>query len=184
MRPLTIPDLCLVVLVGPSGSGKTTFARRHFLTTEVLSSDFFRALVSDDEASQAASADAFELLYLVAGKRLARGRLTVIDATSVQPDSRKPLLALARRYHCPLAALVFDLPEDLCREHNLRRPGRQVQESVIHTHHEQLRRTLPRLAAEGFAPIHVLTSREEVAAAAIVRQPLPCPPAESGGPVA
>jgi polynucleotide kinase-phosphatase len=182
MRPLTVPDLSLVVLVGPSGSGKSTFARRHFLATEVLSSDFCRGLVADDEASQSASGDAFEVLYLIAARRLARGRLTVIDATSVQPDARKPLLALARRYHCPAVAIVFDLPEEVCRENNRQRPARQVQESVIQTHHEQLRRVLPRLEGEGFAPVHVLSSREEMDAAVIVRQPLPSDRRQEPGP--
>src|SRR5579884_4142098 len=179
---ITIPELSVVVLVGPSGSGKSTFARRHFLPTEVLSSDFFRGLVADDEGDQSASGAAFEVLYLVAGKRLARGRLTVIDATSVQPDARKPLLDLARRYHVPAAALVFDLPEDLCRQHNLQRPGRQVTDAVIHTHRQQLQRVLPRLEAEGFAPVHVLSSPEEVDAVTVVRQPLPCDRRQEPGP--
>ena len=68
---LTIPELSLVVLVGPSGSGKSTFARRHFRPTEVLSSDYCRGLVSDDENSQDATPDAFELLHFIARKRLA-----------------------------------------------------------------------------------------------------------------
>ena len=38
---LSIPDLSLVVLIGVSSSGKSTFAREHFLSTEVLSADFF-----------------------------------------------------------------------------------------------------------------------------------------------
>ncbi|HSI36185.1 MAG TPA: AAA family ATPase, partial [Tepidisphaeraceae bacterium] len=59
---LTIPELCLVVLIGPSGSGKSTFARRHFKPTEVLSSDYCRGLVSDDDNDQAATADAFDVL--------------------------------------------------------------------------------------------------------------------------
>ncbi len=88
---IKIPKLSLVVLIGPSGSGKSTFARKHFLPTEVLSSDYCRGLVSDDENDQAATNDAFDVLHYVAGKRLARGRLTVIDATNVQPESRKPL---------------------------------------------------------------------------------------------
>ena len=53
---LTIPELALVVLIGPSGSGKSTFAHTHFKPTAVLSSDGCRALVSDDENSQAATA--------------------------------------------------------------------------------------------------------------------------------
>src|SRR5881392_3335896 len=102
---LEIPELSLVVLVGPSGSGKSSFARRHFLPTEVLSSDVCRALVSDNEVDQSATQDAFELLHYLAGKRLARGRLTVVDATNVQPDSRKPLVALARAHHCLAVAI-------------------------------------------------------------------------------
>src|ERR1044071_2189143 len=107
---LSIPELSLVVLVGPSGCGKSTFARRHFRATEVLSSDFCRGLVSDDENDQAATKDAFEVLHFVAAKRLAPGRLTVVDATNVQPESRKPLVALAREYHVLPVAVVLNLP--------------------------------------------------------------------------
>src|SRR5215213_7847890 len=96
---LTIPNLSLVVLIGPSGSGKSTFARKHFRPTEVLSSDYCRGLVSDNENDQAATKDAFEVLQFIAAKRLAAGRLTVIDATNTQPEARKPLVALAREYH-------------------------------------------------------------------------------------
>src|SRR6202035_4364028 len=97
---ITIPNLSLVVLIGPSGSGKSTFARKHFLPTEILSSDACRALRSDEEDSQAVTNDAFEVLPFMAAKRLALGRLTVIDATNGQPEARRPLVALARRYHC------------------------------------------------------------------------------------
>ncbi|HEY3345124.1 MAG TPA: AAA family ATPase, partial [Anaerolineaceae bacterium] len=107
---ITIPEFCLVVLVGPSGSGKSTFAAQHFKPTEVLSSDEYRAIVSDDENNQAATRDAFEVLHLVAEKRLAAGRLTVIDATNVQLQARQPLLTMARRYNCQPVAIVFDLP--------------------------------------------------------------------------
>src|ERR1044071_1273532 len=53
MKTIEIPELALVALIGASGSGKSTLARRHFLPTEVLSSDFFRGLVSDDENDEA-----------------------------------------------------------------------------------------------------------------------------------
>src|SRR5437762_13802200 len=115
---LTIPKLSLVLLVGASGSGKSTFARKHFLGSEVLSSDFCRGLVSDDENSQAATKDAFEVLHFIARKRLAAGKLTVVDATNVQPESRKPLVALAREFHCLPVALVFDLPERIAHDRN------------------------------------------------------------------
>lgn len=121
---IKIPKLSLVVLIGPSGSGKSTFARKHFRSSEVLSSDFCRGLVSDDENDQAATKDAFEVLHYVAAKRLARGRLTVIDATNVQPEARSPLVHLAREYHCLPVAIVFDLHESVCHERNRRRADR------------------------------------------------------------
>src|SRR5215216_2021360 len=97
---IKIPKLSFVVLIGPSGSGKSTFARKHFLPTEVLSSDYCRGLVSDDENDQAATGDAFSVLHFIAAKRLALGKLTVVDATNVQPESRRPLVELARQFHC------------------------------------------------------------------------------------
>src|SRR5260370_5647426 len=96
---ISIPELSLVLLVGPSGCGKSSFARKHFLPTEVVSSDFCRALVSDNENDQSATGDAFDLLHEIIRKRLARGRLTVVDATNVQPEARKSLIALAKEYH-------------------------------------------------------------------------------------
>ena len=96
---IALPELSLVLLVGPSGSGKSSFGRKHFLPTEVISSDFCRGLVSDNENDQSATGDAFDLLGAIVRKRLARGKLTVIDATNVQPEARKTLIALAREYH-------------------------------------------------------------------------------------
>src|SRR5436853_348061 len=127
---LTIPELSLVLLIGPSGCGKSTFARKHFRPTEILSSDHYRALVCDDETNQAASRDAFDLLHAAVAKRLAWRRLTVVDATNVQPDARKPLLELARQYHYFSVAIVFALPEEVCQGYNLRRPDRLVPERV------------------------------------------------------
>jgi protein phosphatase len=170
---LPIPELSLVVLIGPSGAGKSTFARRHFRPTEVLSSDAFRAWVSDDEHDQSATRDAFDLLHRVAAKRLARGRLTVVDATSVKPEARKPLLELARRYYVRPVALVFDLPEEVCQERNRRRPDRQVEPYVVSGQIDELRRSLRDLASEGFRrDVWIFRSPEEVEAVRIERQPL------------
>ena len=133
-----LPDPSLVVLVGPSGAGKSTFARRHFKPTEVLSSDACRALVSDDERNMEATDDAFAVLHLIARKRLAAGKLTVIDATNVQPESRESLIALAAEYRRPAVAVVLDLPEALCRERNLERRDRTVAPGIIRTQLQQL----------------------------------------------
>src|SRR5438309_3314207 len=139
---ISIPKLSLVVLVGPSGSGKSTFARKHFLPTEVLSSDACRAMVSDEENNQAVTSEAFEVLHFIAGKRLALGRLTVVDATNVQPESRKPLVALARQFHCLPVAIVLNMPEKLCQERNRLRDERTFGPHVVRQQHTQLRRSL------------------------------------------
>ena len=170
--PLEIPELSLVVLIGVSGSGKSTFGRAHFLPSEVISSDFCRGLVSDDENAQDATKDAFELLHYIAGKRLARGRLTVVDATNVQPEARKPLVALAREYHVLPVAIVLDVGERVSQERNRDRPDRDFGSHVIRNQQRQLRRGLRGLKREGFRQIHVLDSPEAVEAATIQRAPL------------
>ncbi|HXF61826.1 MAG TPA: polynucleotide kinase-phosphatase [Caldilineaceae bacterium] len=169
---LVLPDFCLVLLIGASGSGKSTFARAHFLPTEVVSSDFCRGLVSDDENDQSASRDAFEVLHFIAAKRLARRKLTVIDATNVQRDARRPLLALAREYHALPVAIVLDLPERLCLARNRQRPDRSFGPQVIARQRQDLRRSLGGLQREGFRRVFVLKSEDEVAAASVTREPL------------
>jgi protein phosphatase len=168
---IIVPELSLVLLMGPSGSGKSTFAANHFLPTEVLSSDFCRGLVSDDENDQAATKDAFEVLHFIAAKRLAAGRLTVVDATNVQPEARKPLVALAREYDVLPTAIVFNLPERLCQDRNRGRPDRDFGAHVIRRQSEQLRRSLKYLSKEGFRHVAVLRSPEDVEAAVVERQP-------------
>src|SRR5918998_6256256 len=143
--PITIPAFSLVVLIGASGSGKSSFARAHFRPTEVLSSDFCRGLVADDENDQGATGDAFDVLHYIAAKRLAAGRLTVIDATNVQPEARRPLVALAREYHVLPVALVLNLPERLCLDRNRERADRDFGPHVVRQQTQQLRRSIRNL---------------------------------------
>ena len=169
---LTLPELSLVVLVGVSGSGKSTFARKHFKATEILSSDYCRGLVSDDENSQAATTDAFDVLHFIARKRLAAGKLTVVDATNVQPEARKPLVQLARDFHCLPVALVLDVPERVAHARNQTRADRNFGPHVIRQQAAQLHKSLRGLEREGFRHVHILRSPEEIDAAEIVREPL------------
>ena len=170
--PLVIPELALVALVGASGSGKSTFAREHFGRYEVISSDFCRGLVADDENDQGATKDAFDVLGYIAGKRLAAGRLTVIDATNVQREARRHLVELAKAHDVLPVAIVLDLPEAVCVARNADRPERDFGSHVIHRQRDQLRRSLRGLAKEGFRRVHVLRSVEEIAGATIVREKL------------
>ncbi|HWI71250.1 MAG TPA: polynucleotide kinase-phosphatase, partial [Baekduia sp.] len=169
---IEIPDPSLVVLMGPSGSGKSTFGAAHFKATEVVSSDFCRGLVADDENDQAASEDAFAVLHFIAGRRLAQPRLTVVDATSVERSARKPLVELARAHDLFPVAIVLDLPERECLARNALRPDRDFGAHVIRRQRDRLHRSLRGLQREGFRRVHVLRSAEEVAAAEIVRTPL------------
>ena len=169
---LTIPELSLVVLIGASGSGKSTFARRHFAQTEILSSDHFRGVVSDDETDQSATKDAFEVLHYILEKRLKAGRLTVIDATNVQREARRSLLKLAKKYHFFSAAIALNLPAACCHERNQQRPDRQFGPHVVNNQTRALKRSLKGLKSEGFRYIYKLNSLEEINAVEIERQPL------------
>ncbi|MBN3931705.1 polynucleotide kinase-phosphatase [Streptomyces verrucosisporus] len=165
---LAVPDLSLVVLVGTTGAGKSTFARTHFAPTQVVSSDFCRGLVADDENDQSASSDAFDVLHYITGKRLAAGRLTVVDATNVQTEARRRLVRLAREHDVLPVAIVLDVPERVCAERNAARPDRaDMPAHVIPRQRRELRRSLRSLEREGFRKVHILRGVEEVAAARI-----------------
>lgn len=169
-RRVTLPAAGLVVLVGVSGSGKSTFARAHFAPTEVVSSDFCRALVADDENDQSATADAFDVLHYIVGTRLRRGLLTVVDATNVQPRARAALVALARSHDVLVDAVVLDVPPALAVERNQRRPDRDFGRNVVARQHRDLERSLGRLRKEGFRRVHVLRGTGEIDAVEIVRE--------------
>lgn len=165
---IELPDPALVLLAGPTGAGKSTFARAHFAPTEVVSSDRCRALVADDENDQSATAAAFRVVHLIAELRLARRRLTVIDATNVEAAWRQPLLALARARGLPCVAIVFDLPLEVCLERARTRTDRRLAPAVVRRHHADLHRSPPTLG-EGFAQVWVLRTAEEVSAVEVVR---------------
>ncbi len=156
MNIIEIPDPSLVLLIGASGAGKSTFAARHFSATEIISSDRCRALICDDESDQIVNAQAFGLLHHIARLRLARRRLTVIDATNLQFHARRPLLRMARANQTPAIALVFNIPPAICLSHNRARPHRIVNEDVLEEHQRQFATALSRLPLEGYSQIYSL----------------------------
>lgn len=169
---IKVPELSLVVLIGASGSGKSTLARRLFKPTEILSSDTCRGWVSDDENSQEATNDAFDVLHYVAAKRLARGNLTVIDATNVRSEDRKALVQLAREFHCLPVAIVLDIPERICQDRNASRSDRAFGGHVIRNQRQAMRRDLRNLPRDGFRHVFTIRSQEEADAATLTREPL------------
>ncbi|WP_182906822.1 polynucleotide kinase-phosphatase [Microbispora sp. H13382] len=160
MTEISVPELSLVVLVGISGSGKSTFAARHFAPTQVVSSDFCRGLVADDENDQTATPEAFDLLHHIVGIRLRRGLLTVVDATNVQWEARKKLIELARSHDVLADAIVLDVAEEVARARNATRPDRAFGPHVITRQRKELRRSLGKIAKDGFRRVHVLRGDE------------------------
>ena len=172
MTQISIPDFALVVLIGSTGSGKSSFARRHFLETEIVSSDHCRALVSDDETDLGATGDAFDLLNYTATIRLKRRLLTVVDATSVRREDRAKLVQLARKYHALPIAMVLDIDPKICHERNQLRPNRDFGEHVSRNHAKALKRGLRGLQKEGFRQVQIMKTPEEVDVLEISREPL------------
>lgn len=179
---INIPELSLVLLVGASGSGKSSFAARHFRPTEVISSDYCRGLVSDDETDQSATADAFDVLHTIVEKRLKRGRLTVVDATNVRAEDRKHYLHLAREYHVMPVAIVLNMPEELCRRRNESRPDRNFGPHVIGNHCREVRRSVKQLKQEGFRYVYELAGVEDIDEAVVVRRPMRTDKRDEHGP--
>ncbi|MFB9661302.1 polynucleotide kinase-phosphatase [Glycomyces mayteni] len=169
-QAISVPELSLVVLIGVSGSGKSTFAATHFKPTQVISSDYCRGLVADDETAQAATGEAFKLLHHIVGTRLRLGLLTVVDATNVQERARAELVDLARSHHVLVDAVVLDVEPSVAAARNRSRPDRDFGESVVRRHHRDLKRSLKHLKKEGFRRVHHLDGAEAVAAARVVTE--------------
>lgn len=159
---ITLPRFCLVAMIGVTGSGKTTFCRRHFHPIEVLVSDHFRELVSNDENSLEASQDAFDVIHIVAGKRLSRRLFTVIDATSIKDFARRYILDIAAEYGAPSAAIILNVPEDICIERTLHRSDRPFGANVVKEHFVDFHRTLQSIYNEGFSYIYLLNGVDAI----------------------
>lgn len=147
---IRLPQVGLVLLVGASGSGKSTFCAKHFLPTEVVSSDVCRGLVSDDENDQKATDLAFELLHTMIGLRLRNQRFTVVDATNLRPEDRRGLRRLASENDSLCSAILFDIPKKVCKERNAQRPDRQFSHRVIDRHQTLFKQTCRSIKKEKF----------------------------------
>lgn len=169
---IELPEFCLIAMIGGTSSGKTSFANRHFLPTEVLSSDFFRGMVCDDSNDQNISEDAFDLLYYAANKRLNHRKLTVIDATNLHQETRKKIVSIAKEQNVHAAAIVLNLPEEILQERNKLRPDRNLPERVIRQHCREVQRSIRGLKREGFRFVYIINSLEQLEHTEIIRTKL------------
>jgi protein phosphatase len=161
---IKIPKFSLVVMIGVSSAGKSSFAKKHFKKTEIVSSDECRAIISDDENDQTVTKDAFALLHYIISKRLKNMYLTIVDATSVQKESRKTLIHLARKYHYIPIAIVLDIPEQICQDRHKVRQDRNFDDYVISKQYQDLKRSVKYLKYEGFKKVYILRSAEAIEA--------------------
>ena len=123
-------------------------------------------MICDDASDQRVTPLAFELMDSIIEMRLRLGRLTVADATNLKREDRRPLMKLARRANFNTAAIVFNIPLDVCLARNARRP-RVVPADAIALQHDLLLKTLSTISREGFR--YVWTLDEITAAQASVK---------------
>lgn len=170
---IVIQDPSLVVLIGAAGAGKSTFAARHFDRSEILSSDGYRALIAGDEADQTATRAAFGRLHHDLERRLLDRRMSVVDATNIEPAARRALLQRAAAAGLPAVAIVFDLPADLVLARNAGRTERIVNEQTIRRHLDRLRLSIDepanQVSTEGFGQVVMLRDSRELDTIRIVR---------------
>lgn len=150
----------LVVLCGPAGSGKSTWAAKHFLRTQVVSSDECRAMVFDDAANQTVSQHAFDLMHFIIEKRLRLGRLTVADATNLKREHRWTLITIAKRFHFNTTAIVFKLPVETSLARNAAR-NRKIPEVALMEQYSWLARTMLTIEKEGFNYVYYLNESDQ-----------------------
>lgn len=151
----------LVVLVGPPGAGKSTWARRHFQWNEIVSSDMFRMLLTDDENDMSVTREAFQFVDRVANARLRRGRLTVLDSINGRPVRRRKLVQLAHQLNCRAIVVSFQLPLEICLSRDRTRQGRTLGTDTIARIWHDVLRDLANIDQEGFDSVFSFKSDDD-----------------------
>jgi predicted kinase len=156
---IKLPRRTLLVLCGPASSGKSTFAAQRFIPTNIVSSDYCRALICDDETNQQVNRDSFDLFYYIISKRLFLGRFTVADSTALQVEARRRLRELSRKFGYLGCLLIFNVSEATCLARDQVRE-RKVGAEVIAYHMGLLQQTLREAPSEGWEQVHVLGEQD------------------------
>jgi protein phosphatase len=138
-----------VVLCGPAACGKSTFAERHFRPTQVISSDWARARVADDERDQRCNAQAFALVHFLIEQRLTVNRLCVVDSTALTSQARKELLDLAKKFQVPTTLMLFQVPLETCIERDAKRE-RSVGRAIVERQYQAFEQSKEAIRQEGF----------------------------------
>jgi predicted kinase len=106
--------------VGLPGSGKSTYLAK--LGVHPISSDAIRLQLVDDETDQSIQGRVFATARYLLRQRIALNReVTYIDATNLTRKDRKQFIRIARETNCPVEALYFDVPLEICKARNASR---------------------------------------------------------------
>ena len=170
----------IVLLCGPAACGKSTFARRLFRPTQIISSDWARAHVCDDERDQRFQTQAFALVHFLSELRLSLNRLCVVDSTALTPAHRREYLELAKRFQVPCVVFLFDVPLEKCVERDRTRQ-RTVGRPVIERQYLAFEQTKTDIRREGFDEIIELGDEVmDKVQIEIIFRPIPQPPETPG----
>lgn len=129
----------IFIMRGTSCSGKDTFIQKYFEPHTVLSSDWYRRVLTNEIGNQQQNGLVFNLIYDILEKRL-KNRLpyTVMNSTNLKMKDASRAIELAKNYGERVSVISIDPPslEELVRRSTERAKagGLYVPEEVLERH--------------------------------------------------
>lgn len=98
-----------IMMVGVPGSGKSYIAKQlsEALHMPVLSSDYFRGVISGDENDQSVSKEAWQMVYDHAEEAIMRGQSVIVDGTHANGERRRQDAALYHIFGARTVSAVY-----------------------------------------------------------------------------
>lgn len=163
---VTLPRRTLLVLCGPAGCGKSTFASQlvtrsaqlGLRPTSIVSSDYCRALVCDDETNQQVNALTFDLFHFIIYKRMLQSVFTIADSTALRTDARRRMLGLAHRHNYATCLLIFNIDAATCIQRDQQR-RRSVGAEVITYQTSFMPKVIQDTPLEGWNQLHMFNAQ-------------------------
>jgi predicted kinase len=112
--------MTVVVLVGVPGSGKSTWADGQ--SAPVLSSDEMRRILTGDATNQQVNRLIFRMMRrCLEAMQHANVERVVVDSTALTKRERRTWVRWAELHGCPIEAVYFDTPAEVCQARNVKR---------------------------------------------------------------
>lgn len=180
----------VIILSGPSSTGKSHFCKTYFSPSQVLSSDAFRIMVSDDEvcsfkpneslvtfddqdkkrfdllenaAFRTVSEDAFHLLNHALEIRAKHNRFTVVDATTLWAEDIEQYVEICHKYHVPCSVIFFEADLSQTLHFNSLRPYPRGANKIKHQFQlfKKLTQNKKRLGQSGIRSMYHMLPTED-----------------------